>query len=331
MQLHRGEWVPAGRNLALTVFAMGSAWSAAAQMRPTQEVPAFRADSTLVLVPVAVVDRGGAIVNGLGSNAFTLTENGVRQEIRSFSQEDVPVSMGIVLDLSGSMRGVLSAAKETLRALMKDANPADEAFLNTVTTRPRAYFGFTNHFDEVLSRIALENAGGDTALIDTIYDSLKELRSGIHTRKALLVISDGMDNHSRYSKLELLARAMESDAQIYTIAVANGAPTLKPIQQTEEKQGVLFLDELSAKTGGISFIVRGQADIAEAAASIGQALRNQYTIGYVPRGDGRNGQWRRIRVKVAGAGMRAYARAGYRLESSPADNVNNADNVHNEE
>src|ERR1039458_6949095 len=142
--------------------------------------------------------------------------DGVRQQVHSFSEEDAPVSMGIVLDLSGSMREVLSPAKEALRALMKDANPADEAFLNTVSTSPRAYSGFTHDFDEVLSRVAFEKAGGDTALIDTIYGSLHELRSGIHARKALLVISDGMDNHSRYSKQELLDRAVESDAQIYT-------------------------------------------------------------------------------------------------------------------
>lgn len=100
---------------------------------------------------------------------------------------------------------------------MKDANSESEAFLNTVSTRPRALVGFTRDFDHVLSRIALENAGGDTALIDTIYDSLQDLRSAIHTRKALLVISDGMDNHSRYSRQELLSLALESYAQIYTI------------------------------------------------------------------------------------------------------------------
>jgi Ca-activated chloride channel family protein len=234
--------------------------------------------------------------------------------VHSFSEEDAPVSMGIVLDLSGSMREVLSPAKEALRALMKDANPADEAFLNTVSTSPRAYSGFTHDFDEVLSRVAFEKASGDTALIDTIYGSLHELRSGIHARKALLVISDGMDNHSRYSKQELLDRAVESDAQIYTIAVDNAPAFAKPMERMEERRGLLFLDELAAKTGGMSFIVRGQTDILAAAAGIGRALRNQYTIGFVPRDDGRGGQWRRIKVKVEGSGLRAYARTGYRLE-----------------
>jgi Ca-activated chloride channel homolog len=289
-------------------------WPADGPKGATPEVPAFRVNGTLVLVPVTVVDRRGAIVNGLASGAFTLTEDGVRQPLRAFSEEDAPVSMGIVLDLSGSMRGFLDPAKESLRALMHDANPADEAFLNAVSTRPRAYSGFTADVGEILRRVAFEGAGGYTALIDTIYQSLEELRSGTHARKALLVISDGMDNHSRHSRPEMLDLAMESDAQVYTIAVGNAAaPFSKPIQQAEEKRGLLFLDELARKTGGMSFIVRSRTDIREAAAGIGRALRNQYTIGYVP-GNGRSGQWRRIRVKVEGPGMTAYARAGYRLD-----------------
>jgi VWFA-related protein len=107
---------------------------------------------------------------------------------------------------------------------------------------------------------------------------------------------------------------VESDAQIYTIAVDNAPAFAKPMERMEERRGLLFLDELAAKTGGMSFIVRGQTDILAAAASIGRALRNQYTIGFVPRDDGRGGQWRRIKVKVEGSGLRAYARTGYRLE-----------------
>jgi Ca-activated chloride channel family protein len=152
-------------------------------------------------------------------------------------------------------------------------------------------------------------------LIDTIYDSLKELRSGAYARKALLIISDGMDNHSRHSRGELLELAVESDAQIYTIAAGNAAtPYSKPIELTEEKRGLFFLDELAARNGGMSFIVRSRTDIAKAAASIGRALRNQYIIGYAPGGDGRGGKWHRITVKVAGPGMKAYARTGYRLD-----------------
>ena len=314
MQLCESTSFRAGGILGVTAMALAAAWPLCAQQRLVSGKPDFKADSTLVLVPVTVVDHRGAIVNGLTSNAFTLTENGVRQPISAFSEEDAPVSIGIVLDLSGSMKRVLGAAKESLRTLLKDSNPADEAFLNAVSTRPRPYCRFTQDFDGVLSRIAFEDAEGNTALIDTIYDSFEELRAGVHLRKALLVISDGMDNHSRHTKQEMLERALESDAQIYTIAVANWAPNSKAIELVEARRGVLFLDELAARTGGLSFIVGDRTDIEKAAASIGQALRNQYTIGYVPRDDGRSGQWRRIRVKVTGSGLRAYARSGYRLD-----------------
>jgi Ca-activated chloride channel family protein len=234
--------------------------------------------------------------------------------VRSFSEEETPVSMGIVLDLSGSMRGFLDPARESLRALMNDANPADEAFLNAVSTSPRAYSGFTADFDEILRQVAFEGAGGYTALIDTIYGSLEQLRAGVHPRKALVVISDGMDNHSRYTSRELQRLAVETDAQIYTIAVGGGAPRTQAMAFAEEMGGLSFLRNLAESTGGLSFVVRNGTDIAKATASIGRALRNQYTIGYVPSGNGRSGQWRRIRVKVEGPGMRAYARAGYRLD-----------------
>lgn len=314
MRLHSWSWFSTKRVIGIIVIATAAAWSAPAEKSVPPAVPAFRADSTLVLVPVTVVDRRGAVVNGLASDAFTLTENGVRQQIRSFSQQDAPVSLGIVLDLSGSMRRVLATAKESLRALLKDANPADEAFLNAVSSRPRAFLGFTHNLYDILDRIAFEDARGNTALIDTIYASLRQLRSGAHARKALLVISDGMDNHSRYSREELLRFAVEADAQIYAIAASAGSHTAKPIELMEEKKGTLLLEELAAKTGGISFTVHRQDEIASAAATIGQALRNQYAIGYVPPGNGRDGRWRKIGVKVSGSRMRAYARAGYRVE-----------------
>ncbi len=314
MQLRKENRLPAWSLYAVIAGILCVGWPTGAQTHATPEMPAFRADTNLVLVPVTVVDRRGASVNGLNRDAFTVTEDGVRQQIRSFAREDVPVSMGIVMDLSGSMRGVLGAAKEALGALMKDANPADEAFLNIVSTRPRANSGFTRDFEEILHRIAFEGAAGNTALIDTVYGSLQQLRTGVHHRRALLVISDGMDNHSRYSKAELLELAVESDAQIYTIAINSAAPYDKAIAVTEVRRGLLFLDELATRTGGMSFAVRGGRDIAAAAARIGEALRSQYTIGYAPPGNDRSGQWRRIRVKVADSGLRAYARAGYRAD-----------------
>jgi Ca-activated chloride channel family protein len=195
---------------------------------------------------------------------------------------------------------------------MADANPDDEAFLNGVSTRPRAYSGFTSGFEDIVRRVESETAYGDTALIDTIYGSLKQLRAGDRPRKALVVISDGMDNHSRHTSRELMRLAVETDAQIYTVGVGEGAPRTKGLEFAEVMQGLSFLRELASRTGGMSFLVRDGTDIAKAAATIGRALRNQYILGYVPQDSRGNGQWRKIGVKVAGRGLRAYARAGYR-------------------
>jgi len=313
MQSLKGRCYLVGRVLAVTVAAALAAWPSDGPREATPAKTTFRADGTLVLVPVTVVDDRGAIVNGLASDAFTLIEDGVRQPVRAFSEEDAPVSIGIVLDLSGSMAPVLDAAKESLRTLMKDANPGDEAFLNGVSSKPRVYSGFTQAFDDIVRQVETERASGYTALIDTIYGGLEQLRAGVHPRKALVVISDGMDNRSRYTNRELQRLAVETDAQIYTIAVSGGAPRKQGVAFAEEMGGLSFLRDLAERTGGLSFVVRDGTDIARATASIGRALRNQYTIGYVPV-TGRSGQWRRIRVKVEGSGMRAYARAGYRLD-----------------
>lgn len=307
----RLNWFHASWAIVVAVTAALPMHAQSALERPAA---AFRADSALVLVPVTVVDHRGATVNGLAREAFTLTENGVRQQIRSFSEDDVPVSIGIVLDVSGSMKRVLGTAKEALRALIRNTDPADEVFLNSVSTRPRANSVFTHDFDEILRKAESEKASGNTALVDTVYASLKRLRAGVHARKSLLVISDGIDNQSRYSKDDLLRYAVEADAQIYTIAIGAWSPVAKPIELTEERKGLHLLEDLAAKTGGISFVVRDDADIAEAAAGIGRALHNQYAIGYVPLENNGDGRWRWIRVKVAGAGMRAYARTGYRYE-----------------
>jgi Ca-activated chloride channel family protein len=316
MQPHNGKGYLAGGIFAVTFVSIAAAWAADAPKR-TAEDATFRAESALVLVPVTVMDRHGAIVNGLASDAFTLAEDGNPQPIRSFHEEDAPVSLGIVLDLSGSMTGSLAPAKDSLRALMSDANPSDEVFLNGVSTRPRTYSSFEDSFEETMRRVESERAGGFTALIDTVYESVQELRSGIHPRRALIVISDGMDNHSRYTREEMLRLAEESDAQIYTIAIVTALNPIqppKPAAMTEGQRGQAFLQDLAEKTGGIGFAVSNRGEIAKAVASIDQALRNQYVLGYAPRSGGDGGRWRKIKVKVAGPGMKAYARTGYRLD-----------------
>jgi Ca-activated chloride channel family protein len=278
------------------------------------ENAAFHSDASLVLVPVTVTDRNGVIVNGLPREAFSVKENGKEQQIRSFGVEEDPVSIGVVFDLSGSMKGSLGGARQALRALMVSANPDDEAFLETVSTRPQSALGFTNDIGELLSEVAFEKAHGDTALVDTVWQSLDHIRSAAHQRRALIVISDGMDNHSRHSQGELLERAMEADLQIYAISIFNPPSNKKPAQLIEEQHGLLLMQELADRTGGLQFWVRSDDDMQQAAVRVGAALRNRYSIGYIPASGDRSGQWRKIQVKVARAGLKAHPRTGYRLD-----------------
>jgi Ca-activated chloride channel family protein len=277
------------------------------------ESPIFASRARLVLVPVTVTNSEGAFVNGLSRDQFSVSEDKASRPIASFSEEDDPVSVGVILDRSGSMRGALADAKSTLRALFQTCNPEDEGFVHLVSTRPSRISGFTCDFGRLLDMVAGSTAEGDTALIDTIYGGLMELRHANKARKALVVISDGMDNHSARSKGELMSVAMESEAQIYAISLFSPPLTAKAIEVSELRRGLLFLSELAQKTGGIHVEVRGPSDIDPAVAQIGRALRNRYVIGYVPAADP-DGRSHSIKVKVSIAGAHVYARQSYRAE-----------------
>ena len=270
----------------------------------------FSSDSKVVLVPVTVTDRHGALVTGLSSNAFTVSQDNVPQQIASFGEEDVPASIGVVFDTSGSMRTVLPQAKAVLRAFFEQCNPEDEAFLYTVSTRPDMDSQFTSDFNGMLEKTLFFEAQGATALTDTKFAALRKTRTGHNPRKALLVISDGMDNHSRYSKGELLSAAMEADVQIYSISIFDPPRNKKGIELQEERQGVFFLEELSRKTGGLQSVVQNEHDIEKAAAQIGRAIRNQYLIGYVPE-KANDEKWHAIRVKMNLPNTAVSARSGY--------------------
>ncbi len=314
MRLRRLAWRAVSCTLPMVAIAVPDRAVAQQHFAAVNENTAFRTEASLVLVPVIVTDRNGAIVNGLPRGAFSIKENGVEQEIRSFSIEEEPVSIGVVFDLSGSMKESLGGAREALRALTASANPDDEAFLETVSTHPQSALGFTNDVNALLSEVAFDRAHGDTALVDTVWQSLDHIRSASHTRRALIVISDGMDNHSRHSQGELLERAMEADLQIYTISIFNPPANRKASQLMEEQHGLLLMQELAERTGGLQFMVRSDEDMRQAAVRIGAALRNRYSIGYIPANGERSAQWRKIQVRVARAGLKAHARTGYRLD-----------------
>jgi len=289
----------------------------------TNVVPvAFRASSQMVLVPVTVTDHYGKTIEGLRAKDFKVLDGQVPRDILSFGSEDAPCSIGLVLDISGSMKSAHNVVKDTARELLGTTNPEDEFLLLAVSSQPVTFSGFTTNVRDLEKTIDFTQPGGMTALIDTVYLGLGSMRKARQPRRALLIISDGIDNHSRYSEREMLRIALEADVQIYTIILSTpGAASYavpirssmirKPGDHADERQGPEMLEKLSNKTGGLHFRARNAAEAKAAVLKIGLALRNQYVIGFQPSDIQPAGRWHPVRVKTTVQDVNVHARNGY--------------------
>ncbi len=271
----------------------------------------FHSSTRLVLLPVTVTGPHGTLVNGLNRQAFRLVEEGHTQPILSFAEEILPCSLAIVFDISASMGPRLSPATRTLRVLFDQAEPGDEALLITVADRPVLRSPLTLDLGGILAEMALVRPGGNTALNDSIALAFERIQAARNAKKALIVISDGVDNQSRLTRATLLKQAMEADVEVHTIVLARAGlskPTLAEVR--EEQSGDAFLDDLSRATGGLSFTIRDEAAMHQAAASIAKALRTQYLIGFRPTA-GRDGKHHSLQVRVAVPGTQVHSRRAY--------------------
>ncbi len=284
-----------------------------AEIHPRESgTPRFEATSKVVLVPATVVDRRGALVSGLPRTAFSLTQDNKPQRIISFGEVDLPASVGIVLDVSSSMRGLLEPARKALRDFFDTCNPEDEAFLYTVSTRSGRDSTFTSDFTSLLVPSMFRAAFGNTALVDTIFAAMQHSKQGRNPRRALLVISDGVDNNSRHSAHELIRALEEADVPVYCISIFNPSPHKKPVEIVEDSNGIALLSELSRRSGGFHVEVRNERDIKEAAGAIGRAIRDQYLIGYVPEPEATSSNRRHsIQLKISDPAAKVYSRSGY--------------------
>jgi Ca-activated chloride channel homolog len=283
---------------------LGSCAVLTAWQSPAGESPAslstcnnFRADANLVTVPVSVFDSQNRLVNHLDSNHFRVFEDGVEQRIVAVGEDDVPISVGFVFDTSASMGAKLDLSRQAVAEFLKSANPGDEFFLLPFDSRPGALIGFTNRSDEIMAQLARSKPYGRTAMLDAIQTAFLNLRKAHHTRRALIVVSDGGDNHSRATQMEIRQMAREADVEVF--ALGTYEPPGVRRRTGEELGGPELLARISEETGGRSFPVRKTSDIMDAALRIGFDLRNQYLVEYHPLNQNWNGKYRGITVEVA--------------------------------
>jgi Ca-activated chloride channel family protein len=281
--------------------------------QPIKRDQAVHIDVNLALVNVTVTDPYNRLVTGLEPDNFRVFEDNVEQEVVNFSSEDVPISIGVILDLSGSMANKLGKAKEAALQFFKTANPEDEFFLVGFNERAQLLSPFTNNVEDLQSRMLSASARGKTALLDAIYLGLSQMRGAHSGKRALLIISDGGDNNSRYNEKDIKRLVREADTQLYSIGIFD--PFEYRSRTPEELNGPTLLNEMSELTGGRTFTVENLNDLPDIAAKIGAELRNQYILGYHPSNKAHDARWRKIRIKLrAPKGLpplNVYAKTGY--------------------
>jgi len=283
--------------------------TASAELEPTR----IRVNSDLVLIPVMVTDNNDRLVTGLERDQFHLWEDKVEQVISQFASEDLPVSIVLVFDASGSMGNKLKMSRAAVSQFLRGADPDDEFALITFNDRAQLVQSFTNHIEDIEQRMAFIESRGRTALLDAIMMGLDEMKQAKNQRKAIFIISDGGDNMSRYSSHQVKDRVRECDVQVYSIGIFE--PLMRRMRSLEESGGAALLDELASQSGGRLFEVNDLAELPDIATKIGRALRNQYVLGYVPVNARRDGKYHRVQVKVDRPKglppLRASFRAGY--------------------
>jgi Ca-activated chloride channel family protein len=249
-----------------------------------------KVDVDLVLVTATVTDRSNRFVPGLEREHFQIFEDKVEQKISQFSTEEMPVSIGLLFDVSSSMAKTLSRAKDAAIAFLKTTNPKDEFFLLTFADQPKVEQEFTSDLIDIENHLAFAPAKGSTTLYDAVYIGLEKIKHGHNAKRALLLITDGEDTGSRHSLRNVRNAAKESDTQIYAI----GIDTDSFFPST----GWLVLEEMAEITGGSAYFPDSVSDLEDIYIKIALELRNQYLLGYSSTNPTKDGRWRKIKVKL---------------------------------
>ena len=275
----------------------------------------FRADARLVLGPVTVVDHHGANIRGLPKESFSVLEDGHPQAIAAFYTEDTPCTIGLVMDASGSLKRWLDRVKESIGAFLEQSNPQDDYLVTTVSSSP-AVLATGSDARAIEKNVRGVQADGWTALYDGIRFAAEQVRHSGRGCHALFVLSDGIDNHSRTTKHELLRFLVEADVQVFSIAIGETFAGRKGVQLMEDQRGIALLSDLAEKTGGMSIRVRDSDEPADAARRISRALRDRYVIGFHASDGSDSDKWHKIQVKTDRSKLTVYARTGYRAPAA---------------
>ncbi|HLG16268.1 MAG TPA: VWA domain-containing protein [Blastocatellia bacterium] len=248
----------------------------------------------LVNVTVTVTDPYGRFVTGLGREHFDVFDDKVQQQISHFSDQDAPISLGVVYDVSGSMKERIGRAMRALRRFIETSHDDDDIFLIGFNTRAKLVQDFTTSADQVLSHLMFVAPNGSTALYDAAYLAVEKVQQGRHSKKALLIISDGQDNNSRYTYKELHNRVKEADVQIYAIGITD------PASDSLSGFGRANLEEISRMTGGRAFFPNAynEPELVEICTRIALELRHQYSLGFYPTNKTAESKWHKVQVKV---------------------------------
>jgi len=250
-----------------------------------QSQSTIRLSTEVVSIPVTVTDRYDRYILGLGAVNFELYEDKVKQKIEFFSETDAPLSIGIVFDTSGSMKPRIGGAQAALRRLLDASNDNDDYFLITFGSEAKLAKDFTNDPESIANTLSFVSPKGSTALYDGVYLAVEKVRQGRHNRHAIIIISDGEDNNSRYTYRELKKLIRETDVEIYAIAITDF-----------DREGIETLEQISRTTGGRAFVTRGKIDLEDAVNRISSELRQQYSLGYVSQNPNADGRYRKVRV-----------------------------------
>jgi VWFA-related protein len=285
---------PPNKKTPILLLCAAAALCAAGGLRAADkpdQTAVFRADTRLVVLPVTVVDKAGHLVTNLAETAFQVFENGVAQQIKVFKREDIPVSMGLIIDNSGSMRDKRAKVEAAALALVKESNPHDEVFIVNFNDEAFLDKDFTNNLKDLEEGLARIDSRGGTAMRDAIRMSIDHLKEKAKKdKKVLVVVTDGNDNSSLISLENLVKSSQDSGVLIYAVGL------LSEEERREAKRCKRALEALAEATGGESYFPKETAEVDRVAHQVAHDIRNQYTIGYSPTNVALDGSFRQVKV-----------------------------------